>query len=167
METQYIPWVTCMKNIFKMVKFRILKGGKKTLTFSFSKTFSSASHNILTDKQIQYEWKLVWKLTENSNMKIHLEISQWCYTPRVNTRPIVFNSFIKDLENGVECILRKSAADTKLGGVVGCLCCYSEGPWHEGNEMTVISWSPIKVNAKSCHWEGVTLCSRTFFRLTD
>lgn len=33
----------------------------------------------------------------------------------------MFNIFTKDLENGVECILRKSAADTKPGGVVDTL----------------------------------------------
>lgn len=72
-------------------------------------------------------------------------------TSRVFQGLILGQILLKSLAAGMlgQWVLRKSAENTKLGGVVGnatCLCCYSEG---HGQAEEMSTWEPCQVQ----QWE--------------
>ncbi|GAB0183491.1 mitochondrial enolase superfamily member 1 [Grus japonensis] len=163
-------------NILFHVTGLIVKGRAVDIVYlDFSKAFDTVSHKILLDKLSKYG------LDEQIVKCIESQLNSWAQRVVISGTksswrlvtsgvlqgsvpdPVLFYTFVSDLDDGTECSLSQFADDTKLRGVAGKPEDHAAIQRDLDRLEKWANWNFLKINRgkfhKFCTWRGTTPCT--------
>lgn len=124
-----LPTVNCLIFFYDEITWSMMEGSALDVVYhNFSKAFGVVSH-ILVDSLVRYEWAeyqlhgeladmLYSKLLVVNNSKSNWQLAT-CWVPQgLTLGSILFNIFINNLDERLECICTKLMENTRLEGEV-------------------------------------------------